>query len=235
MWGLQRAVGALVLGAAMAGAGLVWWSVSDQATAYADRPPEGVVLGAWEVLYDTAVPTTGTLAAACGIALLLAAGVAALERRFSDAARRSADRFHRPLAPQLVMADTRGVFHGDVTLTVLIPAHDEEGCLAATLESLLGQSRRPERVIVVADNCTDDTVAIAEEAGVEVFETSGNTDKKAGGAQPGARRAAARAGRERPGDGHGRRHRPRRRVPGGGGAADDRRPRADGDRRPVPR
>src|SRR5690606_38278357 len=41
-------------------------------------------------------------------------------------------------------------------------------------------SHRPERVIVVADNCSDATVALARHEGVEVFETQGNVDKKAG-------------------------------------------------------
>ena len=86
-----------------------------------------------------------------------------------------------PLAPKLVMAETRGVYAGPVTITVLIPAHDEAGCIAATIASLRSQSHPPERIIVVADNCTDETVPIARAAGVEVVETVGNTKKKAGG------------------------------------------------------
>ena len=120
------------------------------------------------------------LVAAGALALLFAAGIAALERRVATKARRSDDRAVMPLAPKVVMAATRGVFAGPVTLTVLIPAHNEEMCLAATLESLLSQSHRPERVIVVADNCTDATAQIARDLGVEVIETVGNTHKKAG-------------------------------------------------------
>jgi cellulose synthase/poly-beta-1,6-N-acetylglucosamine synthase-like glycosyltransferase len=78
------------------------------------------------------------------------------------------------------MAATRGVYAGPVTVTVLIPAHNEEASLPETLASLLAQSRKPERIIVVADNCTDSTVRLAGEAGVEVFETVDNTHKKAG-------------------------------------------------------
>ena len=44
----------------------------------------------------------------------------------------------------------------------------------------MAQSHRPERIIVVADNCTDATVSVARAAGVEVVESVGNTDKKAG-------------------------------------------------------
>lgn len=78
------------------------------------------------------------------------------------------------------------------TVTVLIPAHNEGSStrrtgghdgptqLEETLESLRLQTRPADRVVVVADNCTDDTVELAVAAGVEVFETEGNTDKKAG-------------------------------------------------------
>ena len=65
-------------------------------------------------------------------------------------------------------------------VSVLIPAHDEAGCIAATIASFRAQSHAPERIIVVADNCTDDTVPIARAAWVEVVETVGNTKKKAG-------------------------------------------------------
>jgi poly-beta-1,6-N-acetyl-D-glucosamine synthase len=65
-------------------------------------------------------------------------------------------------------------------LTVLVPAHDEALTIGATLESLWGQARRPEKVVVVADNCTDDTADIARRGGAEVFMTVGNRDKKAG-------------------------------------------------------
>ena len=67
-----------------------------------------------------------------------------------------------------------------VRCTVLIPAHDEEAVLGLTLESLAAQTRRPDRVVVIADNCTDATVEIARRHDVEVVETVGNTEKKAG-------------------------------------------------------
>ncbi len=69
---------------------------------------------------------------------------------------------------------------GPVVITVLIPAHNEQDGLAATLAGLLTQSRPPDRVIVVADNCTDATADIARAAGVQVFETVGNVHRKAG-------------------------------------------------------
>ena len=67
-----------------------------------------------------------------------------------------------------------------VRVTVLVPAHQEEAVIGLTLESLAAQSRPPDRVVVVADNCTDRTVEIAREHGVDVLETQGNTEKKAG-------------------------------------------------------
>ncbi len=65
-------------------------------------------------------------------------------------------------------------------LTVLVPAHNETLTIAATLESLWAQTRRPDRVVVVADNCTDDTADVAVRHGAEVFTTVDNDAKKAG-------------------------------------------------------
>jgi cellulose synthase/poly-beta-1,6-N-acetylglucosamine synthase-like glycosyltransferase len=67
-----------------------------------------------------------------------------------------------------------------VRCTVLIPAHDEEAVLGRTLDSLAGQTRTPDRVVVIADNCTDRTEEIARERGLEVITTVGNSEKKAG-------------------------------------------------------
>ena len=65
-------------------------------------------------------------------------------------------------------------------LVALLPAHDEEATLPAALASLAAQTRRPDRVVVVADNCTDRTEDVARAGGAEVFRTVGNTHKKAG-------------------------------------------------------
>lgn len=143
-------------------------------------PAEGLFLGVWNVLYATEAPTARVALSAVALAVLLAGAVAALELRISNRSRRSTDTRTDPLAPKIVMAATGDTFAGPVTVTVLIPAHDEEVSLPGTLASLLGQSHRPERIVVVADNCTDRTVEVARAAGVEVVETVGNTDKKAG-------------------------------------------------------
>ncbi|MGW5265025.1 glycosyltransferase family 2 protein [Microbispora sp. NPDC004025] len=65
-------------------------------------------------------------------------------------------------------------------VTVLVPAHDEEAQIAETMTSLHAQRRRPNRVIVIADNCTDRTEDIARAHGAEVIRTIGNRHKKAG-------------------------------------------------------
>src|SRR6185437_2718148 len=66
------------------------------------------------------------------------------------------------------------------TVTVFIPAHNEAASIGATLRSLREQTRPPSHVVVVCDNCTDDTAAIAARHGVTVFTTVGNTARKAG-------------------------------------------------------
>jgi len=46
---------------------------------------------------------------------------------------------------------------------IVIPAHNEEGFLADTLNSVLRQSHQPKKVVVVNDNSTDGTEAIIDE------------------------------------------------------------------------
>jgi len=57
-------------------------------------------------------------------------------------------------------------------LVVLIPAHNEETVIRSTLRSLALQDYDAELfdVVVVADNCADDTVCIAESMGARVLE-----------------------------------------------------------------
>ena len=65
-------------------------------------------------------------------------------------------------------------------VVAMIPAHNEEAGIAAAIHGLQNQTSRPDRIVVVTDNCTDGTARIALEEGAEVFATVGNTDKKAG-------------------------------------------------------
>lgn len=69
---------------------------------------------------------------------------------------------------------------GQVRITVLVPAHNEEASLPVTLAALGRQTRPPDRVIVVADNCTDRTVDVAHEMGHETYETVDNSHRKGG-------------------------------------------------------
>jgi cellulose synthase/poly-beta-1,6-N-acetylglucosamine synthase-like glycosyltransferase len=54
---------------------------------------------------------------------------------------------------------------------VIVPAHDEEAGIAATVRSILATDYPPElrRVVVVADNCSDATAERARRAGAEVL------------------------------------------------------------------
>ena len=59
----------------------------------------------------------------------------------------------------------------------LIPAHNESDGIAASIASAAAQV---DHVIVISDNSTDNTVALAEQAGATVIESVSNRDKKAG-------------------------------------------------------
>jgi cellulose synthase/poly-beta-1,6-N-acetylglucosamine synthase-like glycosyltransferase len=54
------------------------------------------------------------------------------------------------------------------TVAVLIPAHDEAKGILETLKNIKPQLRPTDRLLVVVDNCTDDTAAIAASGGAEV-------------------------------------------------------------------
>lgn len=178
--GLGRFIGLVIAGIVMGGALLLWSAVSFAAPAVARDQASRVLVGSWHLVYDTQAPTRTLVLTAVGLALLFAAGVAVTERVVLDRSRRSTDAGTKLLAPRVVMADTRGVHAGPVTVTVLIPAHNEAASIGATLTSLGAQVPAPNRVIVVADNCTDRTEEIAREHGADVFRTEGNTKKKAG-------------------------------------------------------
>lgn len=68
----------------------------------------------------------------------------------------------------------------DANVAVLIPAHNEASGIEATLRCLQAQLRAGDRVLVVADNCSDDTAALARQAGVEVIERSDAVDRGKG-------------------------------------------------------
>ena len=55
-------------------------------------------------------------------------------------------------------------------VAILIPAHNEAAGIALTLQSLAPQLQLGDRILVIADNCTDDTARIAASFGAEVVE-----------------------------------------------------------------
>ncbi|MFC5930540.1 glycosyltransferase family 2 protein [Cryobacterium melibiosiphilum] len=175
-----RTVGLVVGAAVIVAATILWIAVAADTPAAGEAPSEGLIFGIWTYLYALEAPPPRVLWAAVALAVLFAAGVALLERKVTNTSRRSTNPRTAPLAPKIVMAATRGVYAGPVRLTVLIPAYNEEASLSATLSSLLSQSHPPDRVIVVADNCTDNTAGIARRHGVEVHTTVDNREKKAG-------------------------------------------------------
>lgn len=50
-----------------------------------------------------------------------------------------------------------------MTYSIIMPAHNEEAFIALTLQSVVAQIRLPQQLVVVNDNSTDATRAIAEE------------------------------------------------------------------------
>lgn len=52
---------------------------------------------------------------------------------------------------------------------VLVPAHDEETLISGTVANILPELSVGDRLVVVADNCSDNTGMLAEKAGAEVL------------------------------------------------------------------
>lgn len=67
-------------------------------------------------------------------------------------------------------------------IVALVPAYDEAATIAATVRALRRQWSPPiDRIVVVPNNCGDDTARVAAAAGAEVYEFPGhNPHKKAG-------------------------------------------------------
>jgi cellulose synthase/poly-beta-1,6-N-acetylglucosamine synthase-like glycosyltransferase len=98
-----------------------------------------------------------TLAA---IALCVPAGMFCLEVLLSLMPSRRQNRFVLPPDRQIAM---------------LIPAHNEQAVIGTTLRTLMPTIPEGGRVVVVADNCSDATAAVARELGAEVI---GRHDQK---------------------------------------------------------
>jgi cellulose synthase/poly-beta-1,6-N-acetylglucosamine synthase-like glycosyltransferase len=63
---------------------------------------------------------------------------------------------------------------------VLVPAHDEAAGLARTLYAILPQLAPGDRLVVVADNCTDETADVARSCGATVLERIDSTRRGKG-------------------------------------------------------
>ena len=140
--------------------------------------PRSVTVAGHEVLIGhTSLPAVIVIVALSAIVViaLCCVGLEVIAALLSISPRR--DRLERLRTSHLVRQRIAG---STVRLTVVIPAHNEEVSLPGTIEALGHQSRQPDRVIVVADNCHDRTAAIAREWGYEAFETVDNEGKKAG-------------------------------------------------------
>lgn len=65
-------------------------------------------------------------------------------------------------------------------IIVLIPARNEADSICSTIESVAAQTVPVNQVIVIANNCTDNTAEISRKSGAEVFEMTENHHMKSG-------------------------------------------------------
>lgn len=89
------------------------------------------------------------------LVLLIPVAVLFLEVALAGSARK--DQVALPAAPRMRLA-------------VLMPAHDEAVLIAATVNAVRPQLQATDRLIVIADNCSDETALLARSAGAEVLE-----------------------------------------------------------------
>ena len=57
-------------------------------------------------------------------------------------------------------------------VAVLMPAHNEALVITAPVQAILAQLKQPDQLVVVADNCSDETASIARNLGATVIERS---------------------------------------------------------------
>ena len=65
-------------------------------------------------------------------------------------------------------------------LKVIIPAHNEAACLGATLSKLIPQLKNAADIVLVADNCSDETADIARASGCTLLERHHETERGKG-------------------------------------------------------
>jgi cellulose synthase/poly-beta-1,6-N-acetylglucosamine synthase-like glycosyltransferase len=65
-------------------------------------------------------------------------------------------------------------------VVALVPAYNEEDAIGDTIASLKQQTRVPDMIVVVPNNCTDNTANVARYNGAYVIDAGTQPDKKAG-------------------------------------------------------
>jgi cellulose synthase/poly-beta-1,6-N-acetylglucosamine synthase-like glycosyltransferase len=68
--------------------------------------------------------------------------------------------------PEDSLTSSTGLMDSRQRIAVLIPAHNEAAEIAATIQSILPQMKGGDRLIAIANNCSDRTAEVAREAGV---------------------------------------------------------------------
>ncbi len=106
------------------------------------------------MMLPAALPTLATIWTAVAVVLLLPCVVLLAEVLLAVTARRAEDR-------------SEGV---RPSVAVIVPAHDEAPIIAQTLRSIVPQLAAHDRMIVIADNCSDATAAVTRAAGAEAVE-----------------------------------------------------------------
>ncbi len=66
------------------------------------------------------------------------------------------------------------------SVAILVPAHNEESMISLTIEGIRPQLGDGDRLLVVADNCTDHTARVAAQAGAQVIERHNATQRGKG-------------------------------------------------------
>jgi len=66
------------------------------------------------------------------------------------------------------------------SVSVLIPAHNEAGTIEHTLENVTKELPENGHILVIADNCADDTAVIAKAHGAEVIQRTNEKDRGKG-------------------------------------------------------
>jgi biofilm PGA synthesis N-glycosyltransferase PgaC len=85
-------------------------------------------------------------------------------------------------SPRRAPVPARGWFEKPraAQVVAIIPAWDEADAIKGAVRALRNQHRAPDRIIVVANNCTDNTAQLARDAGAEVLVMDHNKHRKAG-------------------------------------------------------